>query len=368
VSEARKTDVTWRAETTSETFERLRNCSGYHRLWAHRAYCGSPTLKILLALLGAGSIQGSIKFWVREHRAHHRFTDTDKDPHNIREGFWHAHILWTILEQPKRDNRVDISDLKHDGVVTWQHDNYVALALGMGWLFPAAVAGIGWRDWYGGFIYGGIIRTFLVNQATFCVNSLAHYLGDQPYDDRRTPRNHLITAIITLGEGYHNFHHEFPSDYRNGIEWHQLDPTKWMIWLCSWFGLAYDLKRFRHTEIEKGRIQQSRKRLDERGSKLDWGTPIAQLPIIEWEDYRRRVAEGEMLLLLEGVVHEVSRFWQEHPGGKAFITSNLGGDATALFNGGVYNHSNAARNILATMRVAVLIGGVEVEERKSQAS
>lgn len=250
----------------------------------------------------------------------------------------------------------------------WQHNNYLFLALGMGWLFPAAVAGLGWHDWYGGFIYAGIIRTFLVNQATFCVNSLAHYLGDQPYDDRRTPRNHLITAIITLGEGYHNFHHEFPSDYRNGIEWHQLDPTKWMIWLCHWFGLAHNLKRFRHNEIEKGRIQQSRKRLDEQGRKLDWGTPIGSLPVIEWAEYQKRVVAGEKLILIEGVVHDTSTFWEDHPGGKALISSNLGRDATALFNGGVYNHSNAARNILATMRIAVLIGGMEVEERKAQAS
>lgn len=342
------------------------NLSGYHRLWSHRSYSGSQTLKVLLALFGAGSIQGSVKFWVREHRAHHRFTDTDRDPHNIKEGFWHAHILWTILEQPTKDNRVDISDIKNDPIVMWQHNNYVLLALGMGWLFPAAVAGLGWGDWYGGFIYAGIIRTFLVNQATFCVNSLAHYLGDQPYDDRRTPRNHLITAIITLGEGYHNFHHEFPSDYRNGIEWQQFDPTKWIIWLCECVGLAYNLKRFRHTEIEKGRIQQARKRLEERGKNLDWGTPIAQLPVLEWNQYQRRVADGETLILVEGVVHDVSKFWEEHPGGKAMLKANLGKDATALFNGGIYNHSNAARNILATMRSAVLIGGMEVEERKSQ--
>jgi stearoyl-CoA desaturase (delta-9 desaturase) len=76
------------------------------------------------------------------------------------------------------------------------------------------VAGLGWGDWWGGLVYAGIMRACFVQQATFCVNSLAHWLGEQPFDDRRTPRDHFITALVTLGEGYHNFHHEFPSDYR----------------------------------------------------------------------------------------------------------------------------------------------------------
>ena len=87
----------------------------------------------------------------------------------------------------------------------------------MALILPTMVCGLGWNDWLGGFVYAGILRIFFIQQATFCVNSLAHWLGDQPFDDRNSPRDHVITALVTLGEGYHNFHHEFPSDYRNAI-------------------------------------------------------------------------------------------------------------------------------------------------------
>ncbi|KAL4893081.1 fatty acid desaturase [Aspergillus ambiguus] len=335
--------------------------AGYHRLWAHRSYSASPVLKCLLAAFGAGAVQGSIKFWAREHRAHHRYTDTDKDPYNVKESLLHAHILWVILKQPKKNNRVDISDLQNDPIVAWQHKHYFLAALFMGWAFPTIVAGLGWKDWYGGFLYAGILRSFFVNQATFCVNSLAHYLGEQPYDDRRSSRDHFITAIITMGEGYHNFHHEFPSDYRNGIEWHQPDVTKWLISLYEWIGLAYNLKRFRQNEIDKSRLQQIFKKLRIKSKSLDWGQPLSQLPVMEWNEYQTRVSEGQLLILIGGVVHDVSKFIQEHPGGELMIRSALGKDATTLFNGAVYAHSNAANNILDTLRVAVLRGGCEVE-------
>lgn len=316
----------------------------------------------MLAIFGAGAIQGSIKWWAKSHRVHHRFTDTELDPYNIKKGFLHAHILWILLKEEPRTNRtrpkkqsVSISDLTNDPIVAWQHSQYFFLAFFMGWAFPALVAGFGWNDWYGGFIYCGILRTFFVNQATFCVNSLAHYLGDQPYDDLRTPRDHFITALITLGEGYHNFHHEFPSDYRNGIEWHQIDVTKWSIWIWSYVGLAYDLKRFRQNEIKKGRVRMERKRLNEKEKGLDWGTATDQLPIMTWKEYRDKVKDsGALLVVVEGIVHDLSGFSGEHPGGGNIITSVAGKDATALFNGGLYNHSSAARSLLATMRVAVV--------------
>ncbi|KAL8801937.1 MAG: hypothetical protein Q9182_004118 [Xanthomendoza sp. 2 TL-2023] len=231
----------------------------------------------------------------------------------------------------------------------------------MGWIFPTLVCGLGWGDWLGGFIYGGILRAFFGQQATFCVNSLAHWLGDQPYDDKKSPRDHLITALITLGEGYHNFHHEFPSDYRNAIEWHQYDPTKWAIWTWKQMGLAFDLKRFKQNEIEKGRLQQQQKRIDQKRLKLDWGVPLDELPVMEWDDFQDLVKNGGCLIAVAGVVHDVTGFIKQHPGGQSMIKSGFGKDATAMFNGGVYMHSNAAHNVLSTMRVAVIRGGCEVE-------
>ncbi|EXL64134.1 stearoyl-CoA desaturase (delta-9 desaturase) [Fusarium oxysporum f. sp. conglutinans race 2 54008] len=226
---------------------------------------------------------------------------------------------------------------------------------------PTTVAGFGWGDWLGGFVYAGVLRTFFLQQATFCVNSLAHWLGEQPFDDRNSPRDHVVTAFVTLGEGYYNFHHKYPSDYRNAIKWYQYDPTKWSIWIWKQFSLAYDLKQFRQNEIEKGRVQQLQKKLDQKRATLDWGIPLEQFPVIHWDDFIADSKNGKALVAIAGVIHNVTDFIKDHPGGKALISSAIGKDATAIFNGGVYNHSNAAHNLLSTMRVGILRGGCEVE-------
>ncbi|KAF1970420.1 hypothetical protein BU23DRAFT_582135 [Bimuria novae-zelandiae CBS 107.79] len=337
-------------------------------LWSHRCYNARLPLRIFLAFVGAGAIQGSIRFWSSKHRAHHRWKDTSKDPYCALRGFFHAHLGWMVLQQdPKKIGRTDISDLDADPVVVWQHKHYGKSLMVAAWLFPMCVAGLGWSDWWGGLVYAGILRACFVQQATFCVNSLAHWLGEQPFDDRRTPRDHFITAIVTLGEGYHNFHHEFPSDYRNAISWYQYDPTKWLIYLLSKTTLAYDLKRFRHNEIEKGRLQQQQKALDARRVTLDWGLPLSQLPVVSWVEYQARCASGDAALIaITGIIHDVTDFITEHPGGKALIKGWVGKDATAGFNGGVYVHSNAAHNLLSTMRVGVLRGGQEVEVWKEE--
>ncbi|CAI6338925.1 unnamed protein product [Periconia digitata] len=342
---------------------------GYHRLWSHRCYSARLPLRIFLAFVGAGAVQGSIRFWSSKHRAHHRWTDTHKDPYNALRGFFFSHLGWMIFKQDSRMiGRTDISDLDEDPVVVWQHKHFLETMLMAAWIFPMCVAGLLWGDWWGGLVYAGIMRACFVQQATFCVNSLAHYIGDQVFDDRRTPRDHWITALVTLGEGYHNFHHEFPSDYRNAISWHQYDPTKWFIYLLSKTTLASNLKRFRHNEIEKGRLQQQQKAVDIARSKLDWGTPLADLPVISWEEFQAEVEGGAALTSIAGVIHDVSAFVEEHPGGRALIKSALGKDATAVFNGGVYMHSNAAHNLLSTMRIGVLRGGQEVESWKLEAS
>ncbi|KAI9732642.1 MAG: stearoyl-CoA 9-desaturase [Cirrosporium novae-zelandiae] len=342
--------------------------AGYHRLWAHTSYSATLPLRIWLAAFGGGAVEGSIRWWSRDHRAHHRYTDTDKDPYSVRKGLLYSHIGWMVMKQnPKRIGRTDITDLNEDPVVVWQHKNYLKTVFTMGMGFPMLVAGLGWGDWWGGFIYAGILRIFFVQQATFCINSVAHWIGEQPFDDRNSPRDHMITAWLTLGEGYHNFHHEFPSDYRNAIKWYQYDPTKWMIWFWKQVGLAYNLKQFPGNEIEKGRVQQLQKKLDQRRSKLNWGIPLDQLPIMEWEDYVEQSKNGRALIAVAGVIHDVSSFVKDHPGGKAMISSGIGKDATAMFNGGIYNHSNAAHNLLSTMRIGVIRGGCEVEIwKKSQ--
>ncbi|KAK4450672.1 acyl-CoA desaturase [Podospora aff. communis PSN243] len=337
--------------------------AGYHRLWAHTSYKATLPLRIFLAAGGSAAVEGSARWWSSGHRSHHRYTDTDKDPYSVRKGLLYSHIGWMVMKQnPRRIGRTDITDLNEDPVVVWQHKNYLKSVITMALIVPTLVCGFGWGDFLGGFVYAGILRICFVQQATFCVNSLAHWLGDQPFDDRNSPRDHVITALVTLGEGYHNFHHEFPSDFRNAIEWWQYDPTKWCITLWKWMGLAYNLKTFPQNEIEKGRLQQTQKKLDQKRAALDWGQPLELLPVISWDEFVEQTkTEGKAWIAVAGVIHDVGNFIKDHPGGKALISAAVGKDATAIFNGGVYNHSNAAHNLLSTMRIGVLRGGCEVE-------
>ncbi len=199
--------------------------AGYHRLWAHRAYNASKPLQYILALAGAGAVEGSIKWWSRGHRAHHRYTDTDLDPYNAHRGFFYSHIGWMLVKPRRKPGVADVSDLNKSYIVKWQHQYYLILIALMAFTVPTLVAHYGWGDARGGYVYAGVLRLcfvhhvrFLVSlimssfnllpQSTFCVNSLAHWLGETPFDDKHTPKDHMITAFVTVGEGYHNFHHQ----------------------------------------------------------------------------------------------------------------------------------------------------------------
>jgi len=339
--------------------------AGYHRLWAHRSYNASVPLEYALSFAGAGAVQGSIKWWSRGHRAHHRYTDTKLDPYSAHEGFWWAHVGWMIFKPRTKIGVADISDLTRNKVVRWQHKHYLPLMIFMGLIFPMAVAGFGWGDWRGGYFFAGAARLTFVHHSTFCVNSLAHWLGEAPFDNKHTPRDHFITALVTVGEGYHNFHHQFPMDFRNAIKWFQYDPTKWFISTMALFGLASHLKKFPDNEIKKGQYTMKLQRLAEESGEITWPTDSNHLPVISWDDFKAEAKERS-LVVVGGFIHDVSSFTEEHPGGAHLIKRAIGTDATTAFMGGVYDHSRSAQNLLAMMRVGVLYGGMEVEHLKSR--
>lgn len=331
--------------------------AGYHRLWAHRAYSAGTFLKIILAIGGASAGQASIRTWCRDHRAHHRYTDTDKDPYSAQKGLFYSHYGWVVLRRkPEQTGRVDIQDLSNDPIVMWQRKYYLTLMFLTVYVFPTIFCGVMFDDFAGGFIWASCIRVFLIQQATFCVNSLAHWAGDQPFANKLSPRNCWFVALITWGEGYHNFHHEFPVDYRNGIRWYQWDPTKWFIWFCDKINLASDLKRFPENEIQKGKFQQIQRQMEIQRQKISWGIPIDQLPIWNFEEYTLHAKNGRYLLVIDGVVHDVEEFMSHHPGGEKYLLEYIGKDATKLFHGGaIHAHSNAAENLLSTMRLARIV-------------
>jgi stearoyl-CoA desaturase (delta-9 desaturase) len=347
--------------------------AGYHRLWAHKAYSARNPTKFILLMLGTGAVQGSVRWWARDHRAHHRYTDTDKDPYNALRGFWYSHIGWMLVKQdPSKIGWASIEDLNQDPWIRWQHRNYLSLAVFMGVAFPTLVCCL-WGDFWGGFFYAAILRQVLVHHNTFMVNSLAHFWGLAPFADEHSPRDSILTALLTFGEGYHNFHHEFPSDYRNAIKFYQYDPTKWVITALSYIGQTYDLKIFPDQIVKKGQIQMKQKEIEKQTEKIDWGTPLEKLPVITRATFDQVNAEGFKLVIINGVVHDVSDFINEHPGGHKIMEPFCGKDATKAFTGGVYYHSNAARNALHNYRIGTIkkddnwqFGEVVVEEGKSQ--
>jgi len=341
--------------------------AGYHRLWAHRAYSAGLPLQYFLALGGSGAVEGSIRWWSRGHRAHHRYTDTDLDPYSAHKGFWWSHIGWMIFKGRRAPGVADVSDLSANPVVRWQHRWYLPLIFGMGFVFPTAVAGLLWGDWRGGFFFAGAARLLFVHHSTFCVNSLAHWLGETPFDDKHTPRDHWITALVTVGEGYHNFHHQFPMDYRNATHWNGYDPTKWFIWLSYKMGLAYNLKTFPQNEIAKGQYAMQLKKVEAKAATVVWPKDSNDLPILTWEEFQEQHKNsGRKLMVIGGFIHDVTEFEADHPGGASLVKYKLGKDATTSFNGGVYEHSNAAHNLLSMLRVGALHGGYEVEAEKNR--
>ena len=227
-------------------FASLNNLSittGYHRLWSHGSFKAHGIVRLLLALGGAFAFQNSILKWASDHRRHHRFVDDNQsDPYSANRGFWFSHLGWMLRDYPS--GNIDFSnvpDLKRDPIVQFQHRFYLPLAIGLNVAIPIAI-GLLWGDVLGALLLVGFSRLVVCHHTTFFINSLAHIWGRQPYSKQNTAKDNPLIAVLTFGEGYHNFHHAFPGDYRNAIRWWQWDPTKWLIRALWLVGLATDLR------------------------------------------------------------------------------------------------------------------------------
>ena len=245
--------------------------AGYHRLWSHKAYDAHWTVRSILAIGGTFATQNSILHWASDHRRHHRYVDDKlKDPYSAELGFWHSHMGWMLREYNTTDESEykNCRDLQNDPIVMWQHRHYLPLVLGLNFGIPILL-GLWHGDLIGMLILVGAARLVISHHLTFFINSLAHIWGSQPYSDQNSSRDNGILAFLTMGEGYHNYHHSFQRDYRNGIHWYQFDPTKWLIRGLSWIGLAKNLYR---TPIEKIETSRAKMLLTTTTSKL------AQLP------------------------------------------------------------------------------------------
>lgn len=227
---------------------------GYHRMFSHRALKAKPWVKFMYLLWGACSVEMSALEWSRKHRRHHAKVDTDDDPYNINEGFFYAHMGWMMVPEEQRyKDQGYPKDLLKDPLVMWQHKYYWPIAIGMAWGLPLLM-GFAYELPLSFFFIVGWLRVLLVHHVTYFINSMAHTWGSRPFSKTDTARDNFFLAVLTCGEGYHNYHHKFQADYRNGVSFFAWDPSKWFLFTMHKLGAVTELRRTPESEITKARL------------------------------------------------------------------------------------------------------------------
>nr|AGT39213.1 fatty acid desaturase [Ditylenchus destructor] len=230
--------------------------AGAHRLWSHKSYKAKLPLKIILVAMNCVSFQNDIIEWSRDHRCHHKWTDTDADPHNVNRGFFFSHMGWLLTKKhPKIKEmgaKLDMSDLTSDPVLAFQRKFYLPLVVLGCFLFPTAVPVWGWGEnaWIA-FYTAALFRYAFTLHATWFINSAAHTFGYRPYDVNISPAESVWTTVTAFGEGGHNYHHTFPQDYRTSEMSAMFNFTKLFIDFFAKIGWAYDLRTMDDASIER---------------------------------------------------------------------------------------------------------------------
>ncbi len=292
--------------------------SGYHRLWSHRSYDAHWTVRLFLALGGAQALQNSILMWCCRHRDHHKYVDdNERDPYSINNGFWFAHVGWMCRDyHSSRADFDNVRDLQRDPIVRLQHKYYYLITWTLNLGLPAL---IGWLtgEFWGMILLAGVLRVFINLQVTFFVNSLAHIWGSRPYTEENTARDNFVVALLTYGEGYHNYHHKFQTDYRNGVRWYQYDINKWFISLCSFLGLARNLKRVPKFKILRAKLnmefRKAQQKLERQGSDPSAVQGWRQMIESEYQQFLETINNWQSLQLekVEQGRQQLIRRWQK---------------------------------------------------------
>jgi stearoyl-CoA desaturase (delta-9 desaturase) len=249
---------------------------GYHRLFSHLSFKAKLPVRLFTLVFGACAFENSCLDWSSDHRRHHKHVDHDEDPYDISKGFMWAHIGWLMFKlnpEPPMDN---VNDLRKDTLVMWQHKYVHWIGLFVGLVVPT-ILGFLWNHFMGldpmvgalgGFLIAGVARIVVAQHCTFFINSLCHTIGRQPYSSSHSARDSAIMAFLTFGEGYHNYHHEFQHDYRNGVKPWQWDPSKWTIWTLSKLGLVNGLRRVPDSKILLAEMREARIRAEKHLEEL----------------------------------------------------------------------------------------------------
>jgi stearoyl-CoA desaturase (delta-9 desaturase) len=220
----------------------------YHRYFAHRSYQTSRAFQFVLAVWGSLSLQRGPIWWASVHRHHHRHADTTEDYHSPRRGFWHAHTGWLLSPKVYAVDYRNVSDLTPYRELRWLDRWYHLPSLAFIALLWAAGAWLARHhpelrtNGAQLFVWGFLVRTTLLWQATFSINSLMHMIGTQRYATHDDSRNSFWLALVTMGEGWHNNHHRLPACARNGFYWWEIDCNYYFIKLLQGVGLVRDVR------------------------------------------------------------------------------------------------------------------------------
>jgi stearoyl-CoA desaturase (delta-9 desaturase) len=271
---------------------------GYHRLFSHRTFKASWPVRLFTLVFGAAAFENSVLRWAADHRRHHKYVDLEDDPYDISKGFFHAHVGWMLCNGQRETSFDGVKDLRKDRLVWWQHRHYFVIALLAGLGLPAFLGWLwgGWSAALGGLLIAGVARVVFVNHLTFLINSWSHTWGRRPYSSRCTARDNAVLAWLTFGEGYHNFHHAFQHDYRNGVKPWQFDPTKWCIWLLQRAGLVRHLRRVPAETILLAEITERQRQLSAR---------LSASPAVVSESIQR------MLQAAQERLHKALETWEQ---------------------------------------------------------
>jgi len=260
---------------------------GVHRLWSHRSYEAKLPFRTALMLMNSIANQGSIYHWARDHRVHHKFSETDADPHNATRGFFFAHMGWLFVRKHpdvvKAGRELDFSDLREDPLVMFQKKLDPWFTLYMCFVFPAQIAQHFWGEaFWNAFFVAGALRYVIVLHFTWLVNSAAHLFGDHPYDVLSYPSENPLVSFCSIGEGWHNWHHKYPFDYAAsefGIST-QFNPSKLIIDLMASIGQVTDRKSA-HAAWVMGRARRDRDKAA--------GIPLPKAAPRPWEIEAKKV-------------------------------------------------------------------------------
>lgn len=209
--------------------------AGYHRYFSHRSFRTGRVFQFILAVGGATALQKGPLWWAAHHRVHHRYTDTESDPHTPRKGFWWSHVGWILSDETKDapDGMKDFEKFpeirfisKHDWIAQW--------GLGIACFLIGGLPGL---------LIGFFLSTVALWHATFFINSLAHVWGSRRFDTTDTSRNNPVLALLTLGEGWHNNHHRAAYVARQGLRWWEVDVTWYVLLVLEKLGVIWDVKR-----------------------------------------------------------------------------------------------------------------------------